>query len=188
MNKISETFNLLLHKKYDISEIKNHILKYDSEWDLDVSRQKNVMHKETKSIFLYKADLDWDGNSSYQVSEILIDLELKALLSPIISDFEKIHNGKVGHALIVKLYPEKSVGKHQDIGYYLLNSRRHHLPIVSDGLTEFTVNKETVRMQEGECWEINNAKVHSAENKGSQERIHFIFDIVPNEIIEKSNK
>ena len=188
MNKVSETFNLLLHKKYDISQIKNYIIRYSSEWDADTSRQRFSTHKETKSIFLYKTDLGWDGQTPYQVSEVLDDTELKTLIDPIIFDFQKIHNGTVGQALLVKLPNGKSIPKHSDSGYYLLNSRRHHLPISSDGLTEFTVNGETVRMQEGECWEINNAKVHSVENNGSQDRVHLIFDIVPNYIIEKSNK
>jgi len=188
MNKISEEFNLLLHKKYDVSEIKNYISKYSSEWDLDTSRQKFDTHRETKSIFLYKSELAWDGKSPFISSEVLDDMQLKNLIDPIIFDFQKIHNGKVGQALLVKLPNGKSIPKHSDSGYYLMQGRRHHLPISSDGLTEFTVNGETVRMQEGECWEINNAKVHSVNNNGSQDRIHLIFDIVPNYVIEKSHK
>jgi quercetin dioxygenase-like cupin family protein len=188
MDKASESFNFLLHKKYDISKIQKYILKYSSEWDIDTSRQQFPTHRETKSVFLYKTALSWDGQSPYKVNELFDSSELKGLVDPIIFDFQKIHNGVVGQALLVRLPSGKSIPEHSDSGYYLLNSRRHHLPIYSEGLTEFTVNGETVKMQEGECWEINNAKIHSVKNKGSQDRIHLIFDIVPNYVIEKSNK
>ena len=40
-------------------------------------------------------------------------------------------------------------------------------------------------MQEGQCWEINNAKNHSVENNGTTDRIHLLIDIMPNEFIKQ---
>jgi hypothetical protein len=35
------------------------------------------------------------------------------------------------------------------------------------------------QLQVGEAYEINNQKVHSVMNKGTQDRINFIFDYLP---------
>jgi translation initiation factor 2B subunit (eIF-2B alpha/beta/delta family) len=41
-------------------------------------------------------------------------------------------------------------------------------------------------MEVGQVYEINNQKTHSVMNKGDEERINFIFDYVPPELIDAS--
>jgi hypothetical protein len=41
------------------------------------------------------------------------------------------------------------------------------------------VNKESENMAEGYIYEINNSKIHSVYNGGSENRIHLIIDILP---------
>ena len=35
-------------------------------------------------------------------------------------------------------------------------------------------------MLEGECWEINNTRLHAVENNSKIDRIHLLIDIMPN--------
>ena len=40
------------------------------------------------------------------------------------------------------------------------------------------------QLKVGQAYEINNQKMHSVMNKGSEDRITFIFDYVPPDLIE----
>jgi aspartyl/asparaginyl beta-hydroxylase (cupin superfamily) len=46
------------------------------------------------------------------------------------------------------------------------------------------VNKETINMLEGNLYEINNTKWHNVKNESSDNRIHLIVDIMPNDYVE----
>jgi len=43
------------------------------------------------------------------------------------------------------------------------------------------VGGETIRMREGELWWFDNSQYHQASNKSDEWRIHYIFDVLPNE-------
>ena len=42
-------------------------------------------------------------------------------------------------------------------------------------------------MATGECWEINNTRLHSVENNSDIDRVHLLIDIMPNKYLEKKN-
>jgi hypothetical protein len=54
MRKEDESFNFILHKKYNIDKIKSHIDKYsDYEWLLNKTRQnETIHHTKTQSYFI----------------------------------------------------------------------------------------------------------------------------------------
>ena len=43
----------------------------------------------------------------------------------------------------------------------------------------YLTNAKSTDMEIGQAYEINNQKAHSVMNKGSTDRINFIFDYVP---------
>jgi hypothetical protein len=53
-----------------------------------------------------------------------------------------------------------------------------HFPIVTNDKVLFTVGSQTVNMQEGMLYEINNRRKHSVANRGDADRIHLIIDFV----------
>ena len=55
--------------------------------------------------------------------------------------------------------------------------------IITNDLIDFYVNKERKVMKEGECWEINNKKIHAVENNSNEDRVHLLFDIIPNKFL-----
>jgi quercetin dioxygenase-like cupin family protein len=60
-----------------------------------------------------------------------------------------------------------------------MNCRRIHIPVISTARVEFTVGGEQRVMNQGELWEVNNAREHSVVNKGDESRVHLILDWVP---------
>jgi hypothetical protein len=37
-------------------------------------------------------------------------------------------------------------------------------------------------MKLGECWEVNNAKIHGCYNLGKTDRVHLMVDIINNSL------
>ena len=44
---------------------------------------------------------------------------------------------------------------------------------------ETWVDGETINMETGEIWEINNVKRHAVDNNGTTPRINLVVDIMP---------
>ena len=186
MSKLTEDFDFIKHRVYDIDSIKNYVSSFFDEWFLDTSRQNTFeTHKDTMSYFLYKANLDWQKNEIFFVSKETNDKNLLMLVEPIINDLEKIHDGLRGNVLFIKLKAMHNIREHKDEGSYLVSSRRHHIPIVTSNQTIFGVGSKKINMAIGECWEINNTRPHSVENTSSTDRIHLLVDIMPNKEIGK---
>jgi hypothetical protein len=184
MSKLTEDFDFIKHKIYNIDLIKNYLSGFVDEWFLDTSRQDIFeTHKDTTSYFIYKANLDWQKNEIFSVSKETNDKNLLDLVEPIINDLEKIHQGQRGNVLFIKLKAMHGIREHKDSGDYLVYSRRNHIPIITSNKTIFGVGSKRINMQIGECWEINNTRTHLVENNSGTDRIHLLIDIMPNKEI-----
>lgn len=183
-NKKQEKFNFIKHKYFDVQDVQNYVKTFNEQWSMNTFRQDNFYpHKNTETIFIYETDLNWQLNQPYNVSLISEDKKLNNMIEPIIKTLEKIHNGKRGQVLLIKLAAHKNIADHEDGGDYLLYTRRHHIPIITSPKTKFYVDDEFVNMGIGECWEINNAKNHAVTNDSDIDRIHLLIDIMPYAII-----
>lgn len=185
IDKRSENFNYRFHGNFDISQISKHLDTYSNEWFLNNSRQQtSVVHKETTSVFIYDHAAIWSIKEKFNPIKNNSQPQMEKLLQPIIDHLEKIHNGKVGKCLFIKLPAGKNVLEHSDQMDYLGAVRRHHLAIQTNENVLFFVNNESKNMQVGDCWEINNSLKHSVINNGNTDRIHLLIDIMPNEFIK----
>lgn len=84
----------------------------------------------------------------------------------------------LGRAKIVALPPGMQVYAHIDRGEYYRVRNRYHLVLKSDG-SWMRAGDEEVSMKTGELWWFDNNAEHEAKNLGSQNRIHMIFDLLP---------
>jgi hypothetical protein len=112
------------------------------------------------------------------------DIKLLKEVDKIIKDLETHHNGKCGVAMIVKLFSDNNVLPHADDSPYLSAARRHHIPIKTNKDVLFFIDGEPKHLSVGECWEINNNKVHSVTNSSEEDRVHLIIDIIPERLIK----
>lgn len=180
MTKALEDFNFKKTGHYDVSAIKKIVSDFSEEWLVDTSRQENFeTHKDTLSYFLYKADLQWNSSMPFFVETNTFNLELLDYVEGIVQDLEVIHNGFRGNVLLIKLLAGQNIPKHVDGGEYLNSARRHHLPIITSDGTMFGVGDSELNMQEGDCWEINNARTHYVTNNSEVDRVHLLIDIMP---------
>lgn len=89
-----------------------------------------------------------------------------------------IGEGKISTALLINLPKHKSILPHIDSGdEHFFKTDRLHIPIQTNEKCLFTVSDETIHMQKGHVWEINNStKTHSVVNNGDSDRIHLLID------------
>jgi hypothetical protein len=180
-SKINENFNFRFHRNFDVTAIQEKMNSWNDEWSLDKSRQEMYpSHKETNTYFLMEHSNNWQYGDDYVPEYKCEDEEMWKLVQPIIAEFEKFIPGKVGKAVFIKLPAGKDVGGHRDFGDYLDVVRRFHIPIFTNPNVEFTVRDETLNMKVGETWEINNNRLHAVKNAGDTDRVHMLFDIMPN--------
>jgi hypothetical protein len=182
-DKKAEAFTYINQGKYNVDAIAEKLSKFGDEWFLDTTRQYEYsVHSLTNSYFIYEHSNKWTYGLPYNAEYRCTDDELFALIEPIIKDLEQIHKGKVGKCVFLRLPPGKVVYEHVDTGDYLNAARRHHIAIQTNPDTFFRVDKEKKNMLVGDCWEINNMKLHFAENNGDTDRVHLLIDILPDDI------
>lgn len=182
----TEDFNFKKIASYDISEIANTVLGFTNEWTLDTSRQELFApHRETQTYYIYQSDLDWKIGMPFFTEKKSSNEKINSLVEKIVSDLEQKQDGKRGQVLLIKLFAKQIIPDHKDSGDYLINTHRHHIPIVTSDKTFFGVGNESINMKLGECWEINNQRTHSVENLSDTDRIHLLVDIMPNKYADQ---
>lgn len=187
-NKEKPDFKFSYLKNYNIVKIKEIIENMEKEWLLDTSRQELFdVHKYTESYIINKVSIDWEENTplnSISKSEVT---ELSSLGLEIAKDLERELDGTMGQVLFIKLEAGKEIRAHTDYGNYFYRAARHHIPIITNPGVIFIIDGEGKHIPEGECWEINNNRIHGVKNNGEEDRIHLLIDIVPNKYINNIN-
>lgn len=147
----------------------------EDAWRADPFRQQNfAIHSDTETIYLiYDRDFRHVSPTTLPKFE-----EFSSVLQPFIDliseRFE--HKGWVARCMLAKLRAGGRIELHEDLGMSLRHSRRVHVPVITNANVRLTVGDESLHMQAGEIWEINNTRRHGAENPGPGYRVHLIID------------
>lgn len=168
-------FNFI-DKIHFTSEIKKYITNFmKDDWNKYDYRQKTFdVHKDTKTIpIIYDEDFDKEVKKKHAHYTSFINL-LSEIETKLLQRHEK---GNIIRAILVNLPKNCSIKPHIDKGKSLENTLRYHLPIITNDKVTFTVGGEAKNLKESLLWEIKNTdKIHSVENNGDTDRIHFIID------------
>ncbi len=170
----------------DVTALRDLILGQDeSAWREDLTRQDEFeVHRATESIVMLFVDLDrWP--------EVIVKQEagwprLKDVALPLMNDIISQHyppGGTVIRAMAAKLLAGNVISPHTDRHPSFHCGHRIHVPISTNPRVRFMIDGQPYQLQVGQAYEINNQKMHSVMNKGSEDRITFIFDYVPPEKI-----
>lgn len=153
----------------------------DAAWEEDNYGQEAFeVHRNTKSIVLVFVDLDrWP--------EIVVSQEpgwprLSGVALPLMNDIiSRLYppGGMVIRAMAAKLLAGKKITPHVDRHQSFHRGHRIHVPITTNPRVRFMIDGQPYQLKVGEAYELNNQKMHSIMNKGSEDRITFIFDYVP---------
>jgi len=153
----------------------------DAAWKEDQYRQEAFdVHYDTESIVMVFVDLD-------EWPEIVVSKEpgwdrLADVALPVMDDIiSRLYptGGTVIRAMAAKLLAGKKITPHVDRHPSFHRGHRIHIPITTNPRVRFMIDGQPYQFKIGEAYEINNQKTHSVMNKGSEDRITFIFDYVP---------
>ena len=170
----------------NIEALRDAVLAQDEiAWKEDKYRQEEFeVHHQTESIVLVFVDLDQWPNIVVTREPgwpRLSDAALP-LMNEIISRFYP-PGGTVIRAMAAKLLKGSVISPHTDKHPSFHKGHRIHVPITTNPRVRFMIDGQPYQFKVGEAYEINNQKMHSVMNKGDEDRITFIFDYVPPELV-----
>ena len=153
----------------------------EDAWHEDEYRQEAFeVHHATQSIVMLFVDIErWP--------EIVVKREpgwpriadvALPLMNDILSRFYP-PGGTVIRAMAAKLVAGGKITPHVDKHPSFHRGHRIHVPITTNARVRFMIDGRPYQFRVGEAYEINNQKTHSVMNKGTEDRITFIFDYVP---------
>lgn len=108
---------------------------------------------------------------------------LVSSLGPLINQISSLFpKDKIVRGELVNLLPGKSLTPHVDVYWFHRESKRIHIPMLTNPLCKLSFEDRDYHLEPGKLYEINNRIMHSGYNKGNTPRIHLILDFMPEEI------
>ena len=168
--------------KVDMEPLAEAILAQDEvAWNENEQRQNDYeVHEQTRSIVLLFANVDsgpaievtkqpgWDRSPTAAIP----------VMHAIIRNWYP-PGGTIIRAMAAKLLAGGRILPHRDSHPSFGVGHRIHVPIVTNPRVRFMIDGRPYQLEVGQAYEINNQKTHSVMNKGTTDRINFIFDYVP---------
>jgi len=172
----------------DCTALRDAILAQDDiAWQEEKLRQEEFdVHYDTESIVMIFVDLDkWP--------DIVVSKEagwdrLADVALPVMNDIiSRLYppGGTVIRAMAAKLLAGKNVTPHVDRHVSFHRGHRIHVPITTNPRVRFMIDGKPYRLKVGQAYELNNQMMHSVMNKGTEDRITFIFDYVPPQSVQE---
>lgn len=189
--KKDSKWTIINHGTFNVSSIIQEISKYDKEWLIDISRQQlGSVHTKTQMYRICETDYAWIPGTKIETfyRNSLKTEEARLELNNIFEYLENFYSGKIIRCEFIKLFANSEVLKHTDGGALLHYSRRVHIPLITSPEITFTVMSDTIHMQVGSWYEINNQMPHGVNNPSNLDRVHIIIDILPDEMLQLTHK
>lgn len=159
----------------------------DAAWHEEEYRQKEYdVHRQTESIVLVFVNLDvWPDIEIRKEPgwDRLAEAAIPVMHGIIAKHYPP--GGAIIRAMAAKLLTGGKISPHIDTHPSFHRGHRIHVPITTNPRVRFMIDGRPHQLKVGEAYEINNQKNHSVMNKGSEDRITFIFDYVPPAELEK---
>ena len=129
-------------------------------------------------------ELDCKISSKFREQHGYSDLEIELLRScdALIHWIKSINEFKdysVARGEFATLMPNSKLGWHIDPRMFHTMSNRLHIPLVTNERCNQLWVDQTLHMEVGYLYELNNGVLHSAENFGIVSRCHLILDVMP---------
>lgn len=102
-------------------------------------------------------------------------------LRPIIFQLmAEVEGEMLGGVLLTKIPPRQSVRPHKDSSWHVDYYRKFYVPVQADEKSLFCCEDEEISPLPGECWMMDNRKIHWVVNESTQDRIMLIVCIRTN--------
>lgn len=156
----------------------------DAAWHEERVRQTSYeVHRETESIVLVFTT--GEGWPDIEVRKEPGWDRLADVAVPVMHDIiERCYpkGGTIIRAMAAKLLVGGKIRPHRDTHASFHHGHRIHVPITTNPRVRFIIDGRPYRFEPGQAYELNNQLTHSVANKGSEDRITFIFDYLPPDV------
>lgn len=175
----------------DVMALQKEILSQeDSAWYEQEHRQKEYdVHRYTQSIVMIFTD--GSGWPDIEVSKQPGWDRLAEVAVPLMHQIiERSYpvGGTIIRAMAAKLIAGGKIKPHMDSHPSFHHGHRIHIPVTTNSRVRFMIDGRPYKFEVGQAYEINNQKLHSVMNKGREDRITFIFDYVPPNLVDRSDR
>jgi hypothetical protein len=175
----------------EVNALRDAILAQDEiAWQEEQVREKSYeVHEQTRSIVLVFTD--GSGWPDIEVRKERGWSRLADVAFPVMHDIiERCYDpgGTIIRAMAAKLLAGGKIRPHRDSHPSFHYGHRIHVPITTNPRVRFNIEGRPYQFEVGQAYEINNQKNHSVANKGTEDRITFIFDYVPADVIDRAAK
>jgi hypothetical protein len=174
----------------DVSPLRDAILAVDDQaWFENNHRQTEYdVHAQTQSLVMLFVDTDVWPNVEV-TKESAWDSLSEAALPIMNSILEQSYppGGKIIRAMAAKLLAGGVIKPHTDKHPSFHAGHRIHIPITANPRVRFMIDGRPHKFEVGKAYELNNQIMHSVINKGSDDRINFIFDYIPPDELQSLN-
>jgi hypothetical protein len=167
---------------YNIDALRTAILERDEAAWLDNTHRQQAydVHQMTHSLVMIFTDTaQWPALEVQRQKawDFLAEPALP-LMHQILADHYPL-GGTIIRAMAARLRPGGVIKPHRDSHPSFHYGHRIHVPVVTNPRVRFMLEGRPYKLDVGQAYEINNQLTHSVMNKGTEARIHFIFDYVP---------
>ena len=153
----------------------------DIAWHEDQTRQESFyVHDQTRSIVMIAVDDDsWPagavsrGPGWHRIANAALPVMQKIVTA------RYPEGGEVIRAIAANLEAGSRIRAHSDIHQSFHCAHRIHVPITTNPKVWYTIHGRPFQLKPGHAFEINNQAQHSVTNRGTGDRITFIFDYIP---------
>lgn len=153
----------------------------DIAWHEDQTRQESFyVHDQTRSLVMIALDDD-----SWPVGPISRGPGWRRIADtalPVMQEIVTRHypgGGEVIRAIAASLEAGSNIRAHSDIHQSFHCAHRIHVPITTNPKVWYTIHGRPYQLKPGQAYELNNQAQHSVTNRGTEDRITFIFDYIP---------
>lgn len=164
---------------YDVVGLRDQVGRLpDSFWQIEDQRKENkfeVFHHTRHVIFRFTPGNE-DPRSFYSNPAWTIwEKTLRPLMDQITAQYN--HNECVySKVMLARLLAGHSIDRHVDGAGSNLLTHKVHVPLITNPKALFYIEGEVRHLETGRAYEVNNIVRHAAENKGTEDRIHLIFE------------
>ncbi len=166
----------------DFGPLRDAVLQQEPEaWhEMSYRQHEYDVHQYTESIVLLFTDgSNWpDIEVTRQPGWDRLSDVAVPLMQKIVADHYE-PGGTVIRAMAAKLLAGGRINPHYDSHPSFFCGHRIHIPITTNSRVRFMIDGRPYQFEVGQAYELNNQKTHSVMNKGTEDRITFIFDYVP---------
>jgi hypothetical protein len=156
-----------------------------ADWSAQRIRQNEYeVHRQTESVVLVFTD--GSGWPELEVKkeqgwDLLADTAVPVMHGILAAHYPV--GGTIIRSMVAKLPAGNIIKPHVDRHPSFHAGHRIHVPVTTNPRVRFMIDGRPHQLAVGRAYEVNNQKNHSVMNKGTEDRITFIFDYLPPEVI-----